>query len=139
MCVPILTEERTVVIKDHSLKTYTWTGWSGKIATWQKHKNVVKPKLNTVILTQYCSHLETKSCPFCMVADDYCLVFCTHSSFWKCWKLSGKTIKMLDQKKSIIHGQRASGGVVPGGKLRIMWLLLSKAYIPTLEAPRQCM
>lgn len=51
MCVPILPEERTVVIKDHDLETYTWTGWSGKIATWQKHTKVVKPKLNTGILT----------------------------------------------------------------------------------------
>lgn len=41
--MPILNEDRTAIIKDHSLKTYPWTG---KIATWQKHKNVAKPKLN---------------------------------------------------------------------------------------------
>lgn len=35
MRIPILSEERTVV-KDHSLKTLTWTGWSGKIATLKK-------------------------------------------------------------------------------------------------------
>lgn len=35
MCVPVLNEDRPVIIEDHSLKTYTWTG---KIATWQKHK-----------------------------------------------------------------------------------------------------
>lgn len=43
-CVPILNEDRTFFIKDHILKAYSWTG---KCATRQKHKNVVKPKLNT--------------------------------------------------------------------------------------------
>lgn len=38
MCVPMLNEDRTVIIKDYSLKTHNW---SGKIATWQKYKNVV--------------------------------------------------------------------------------------------------
>lgn len=123
--MPILNEDRSVIIRDHSLKTHPR---SGKIATWEKHKNVVKPKLNTVILTEYCSHL-TKPCP-----PDYCLVFCTHSLFWKCWKLSGKTIKILDQKKKIIHGQRVSGGMTEYGNLGIMWLLLSK---DTLKSPCQ--
>lgn len=35
MCIPISSEERTVV-KNLSLKTLTWTGWSGKIATLKK-------------------------------------------------------------------------------------------------------
>lgn len=86
-----------------------------------------------MILTEYCSRL-TKPFPFYMVADDCCLVFCTHSSFRKCWKLSGKTIKILDQKKKIIHGQRVSGGMTEDGKLGIMWLLLSK---DTLKSPCQ--
>lgn len=103
------------------------------MSTWQKRKNVVKPKLNTEILTEYCSHL-TKPCPLYMGADDYRLLFCTHSSFWKHWKLSGKTIKFLDQKKKIIHGQRISGGMRADGKLGIMWLLLSK---DTLKCPHQ--
>lgn len=120
---PIINEDRTVIIKDHSLKTYTWTG---KTSTWQKHKNVVKPKLNTVILTGYCSHLA-KSCPLYMGADDYCLVSQTHKSFWKCWKP-----KFLDQKKKIIHGQRISGGMRADGKLGITWLLLSKDTLKSL-------
>lgn len=73
----------------------------------------------------YCSHL-TKPCPFYMGADNYYLVFCSHSSFLICWKLSGKTTKFLDQKKKIIHGHRISGGMRVDGKLGIMWLLLSK-------------
>lgn len=125
----ILNKDRTVIIKDHSLKTYPWMG---KIATWQKHKNVVKPKLNTMILTVYCFHLR-RSCPFYMGEDYYCL-FCTHSSFWKCLKLSGMTLKALDQKKKIIHRQRISGGMRVDGKLGIMWLLLNK---DTLKSPYQ--
>lgn len=63
-----------------------------------------------------------------MGADDYCLAFCTHSLFWKCWKLSGKTTKFREENSS----WTVSGRIRSDERLGIMWLLLSK---DTLESP----